>query len=164
VSANEVIRRLPPALAKVSGITLFMQPVQDLSVESRVSRTQYQYSLDAPNGTELNAWAPRLVDALRVRPELRDVSSDQQDQGRATFLTIDRRTAARLGALPLVLGTGVGSELRRPLGIATVGGLLVSQLLTLYTTPVVYLSLDHVRLWCARLRGRMQVEQVSEGH
>jgi multidrug efflux pump len=75
--------------------------------------------------------------------------------------------AALLGALPLALGTGVGSELRRPLGIAIVGGLLVSQLLTLYTTPVVYLYLDRVRLWCARLRGgrgRMQVGQVSRGY
>jgi multidrug efflux pump len=412
VSASAVIRRLQPELAQVSGITLFMQPVQDLTIESRVSRTQYQYSLDDPNGAELNAWAPRLAAALRTRPQLRDVSSDQQDQGRATFLTIDRRTAARLGvstqviddtlydafgqrqvstmftqlnqyrvvlevkpdfrhnldglrdiyvrgastaqdvplntvtqahettaplaitrqgqfpavtlsfnlapgvalgeavaalqatlrqlglpasirgsfqgtaqafqaslaneplliaaalvavylvlgvlyesyihpltilstlpsagvgailalllcrtelsvialmgillligivkknaimmidfvleaertegksapeaiyqacllrfrpilmttlaallgALPLALGTGVGSELRRPLGIAIVGGLLVSQLLTLYTTPVVYLYLDRVRLWCARLRGRMQVGQGSRGY
>jgi multidrug efflux pump subunit AcrB len=72
--------------------------------------------------------------------------------------------AALLGALPLALGTGVGSELRRPLGIAIVGGLLVSQLLTLYTTPVVYLYLDRVRLWFARLRrgrGRMNVGQLS---
>jgi multidrug efflux pump len=61
--------------------------------------------------------------------------------------------AALLGALPLALGTGVGSELRRPLGIAIVGGLLVSQLLTLYTTPVVYLYLDRVRLWFARMWG-----------
>jgi multidrug efflux pump subunit AcrB len=61
--------------------------------------------------------------------------------------------AALLGALPLALGTGVGSELRRPLGLAIVGGLLVSQLLTLYTTPVVYLYLDRVRLWFARMRG-----------
>jgi multidrug efflux pump len=61
--------------------------------------------------------------------------------------------AALLGALPLALGTGVGSELRRPLGIAIVGGLLVSQLLTLYTTPVVYLYLDRFRLWFERLRG-----------
>jgi multidrug efflux pump len=100
VSASEVIRRLQPALANVRGITLFMQPVQDLTVESRVSRTQYQYSLDDPNGAELNAWAPRLVDALRARPELRDVSSDQQDQGLATALTIDRSTASRLGLSP----------------------------------------------------------------
>ena len=71
--------------------------------------------------------------------------------------------AALLGALPLALGTGVGSELRRPLGIAIVGGLLVSQLLTLYTTPVVYLYLDSARLWCARLRGRMPVGQISRG-
>jgi multidrug efflux pump len=103
VSASEVIRRLQPALAQVQGVTLFMQPVQDLSVESRVSRTQYQYSLDDPNGAELNAWAPKLVDALRARPELRDVSSDQQDQGRAPRLTIDRRTAARLGVSTQVI-------------------------------------------------------------
>ncbi|MGD0267264.1 MAG: efflux RND transporter permease subunit, partial [Candidatus Methylomirabilota bacterium] len=61
--------------------------------------------------------------------------------------------AALLGALPLALGTGVGSELRRPLGIAIVGGLLVSQLLTLYTTPVVYLYLDRLRLWLQAMRG-----------
>ncbi|HXL16014.1 MAG TPA: efflux RND transporter permease subunit, partial [Streptosporangiaceae bacterium] len=103
VSASEVIRRLQPALAKVQGVTLFMQPVQDLTVESRVSRTQYQYSLDDPNGAELNAWAPKLVAALRARPELRDVSSDQQDQGFATFLTIDRRTASRLGVSTQVI-------------------------------------------------------------
>jgi multidrug efflux pump len=64
--------------------------------------------------------------------------------------------AALFGALPLALGTGVGSELRRPLGIAIVGGLLVSQLLTLYTTPVVYLYLDRFRLWLTALRGRPQ--------
>jgi multidrug efflux pump subunit AcrB len=72
--------------------------------------------------------------------------------------------AALLGALPLALGTGVGSELRRPLGTTIVGGLLVSQLLTLYTTPVVYLYLDRVRLWFARLRGgsgRMHVGLLS---
>jgi multidrug efflux pump len=76
VSASEVIRRLQSELATVQGITLFMQPVQDLTVEDRVSRTQYQYSLEDADGAELNAWAPRLVDALRARPELRDVSSD----------------------------------------------------------------------------------------
>jgi multidrug efflux pump len=78
ISASEVIRRLQSELVKVQGITLFMQPVQDLTVEDRVSRTQYQYSLDDPDGPELNAWAPRLVEALRARPELRDVSSDQR--------------------------------------------------------------------------------------
>jgi multidrug efflux pump len=70
--------------------------------------------------------------------------------------------AALLGALPLALGTGVGSELRRPLGISIVGGLLVSQLLTLYTTPVVYLYLDRLRLWFERLRGRVR-QQVAQG-
>ncbi|MGH8070170.1 MAG: efflux RND transporter permease subunit, partial [Candidatus Entotheonellia bacterium] len=99
-SAREVIRRLQSELAKVQGITLFMQPVQDLTVEDRVSRTQYQYSLDDPDGAELNAWAPRLVDALRARPELRDVSSDQQDQGLGTAVVIDRSTASRLGVSP----------------------------------------------------------------
>jgi multidrug efflux pump subunit AcrB len=70
--------------------------------------------------------------------------------------------AALLGALPLALGTGVGSELRHPLGISIVGGLLVSQLLTLYTTPVVYLYLDRLRLWFERLRGRVR-QQVAQG-
>ena len=100
VSASEVIRRLQSELAKVKGIRLFMQPVQDLTVEDRVSRTQYQYSLDDPDGAELNTWAPRLVDALRARPELRDVNSDQQDQGLGSALTIDRSTASRLGVSP----------------------------------------------------------------
>jgi multidrug efflux pump len=100
LSASDVIRRLQPELAKVEGITLFMQPVQDLTVEDRVSRTQYQYSLEDPGSTELNAWAPRLVDALRVRPELWDVSTDQQDQGIGTAMVIDRSTASRLGITP----------------------------------------------------------------
>ena len=62
--------------------------------------------------------------------------------------------AALFGGLPLALGTGVGAELRRPLGLTIVGGLLVSQLLTLYTTPVIYLYLDRLRLWFARMRER----------
>src|SRR3989454_1322633 len=81
ISASEIIRRLPPELVKVEGIMLFLQPVQDLTVEDRVSRTQYQYSLEDPDIKDLNAWAPKFVDALRTLPELRDVSSDQQDQG-----------------------------------------------------------------------------------
>jgi multidrug efflux pump len=100
VSASDVIRRLQPALAGVEGIQLFMQPVQDLTVEDRVSRTQYQYSLEDPDGSELNTWAPRLVDALRARRELADVSSDQQDQGLGTALVVDRSTASRLGVSP----------------------------------------------------------------
>src|SRR5207245_10349617 len=72
VRASDVIRRLRPALARVEGIQLFMQQVQDLTVEDRVSRTQYQYSLEDPDGRELSLWAPRLVDALRAQPELAD--------------------------------------------------------------------------------------------
>jgi len=100
VSASEVIQRLQPALAAVDGITLFMQPVQDLTVEDRVSRTQYQYSLEDPDGAELATWAPRMVDALGALPSLRDVSSDQQDRGLGVWLTFDRATAARLGVTP----------------------------------------------------------------
>jgi multidrug efflux pump len=100
VSATDVIRRLQPALARVDGIQLFMQPVQDLTVEDRVSRTQYQFSLEDPDGRELNLWAPQLVDALRARRELADVSSDQQDQGLGTALVVDRSTASRFGISP----------------------------------------------------------------
>ena len=89
LSADDVIRRLQPELAQVEGITLFLQPVQDLTVEDRVSRTQYQYSLEDADGASSPRWAPRLVDALRALPELRDVSSDQQDQGLGTAL-VDR--------------------------------------------------------------------------
>jgi multidrug efflux pump len=77
-----------------------MQPVQDLTVEDRVTRTQFQYSLEDPDGARLNRWAPRVVDALRALPELRDVSSDQQDRGLGTALEIDRGTASRLGITP----------------------------------------------------------------
>jgi multidrug efflux pump len=103
VSAHDVIRRLGPELAKVEGIALYMQPVQDLTVEDRVSRTQYQYSLEDADGAELDSWAPKLVDALRAVPALRDVSTDQQDQGLATALVIDRGTASRLGVSPLAI-------------------------------------------------------------
>jgi multidrug efflux pump len=99
-SAIEVIRRLQPELTKVEGITLYMQPVQDLTVDAKVSRTQFQYTLDDPNTDELNTLAPKLIDVLRTRPELRDVSSDQQDKGLRVALSIDRSTAARLGITP----------------------------------------------------------------
>jgi multidrug efflux pump len=99
-SASEIIRRLQPQVAQVEGITLYMQPVQDLTVESRVSRTQYQYSLEDTDGAELNSWAPRLVDKLRQLPELRDVASDQQSNGLRADLVVDRDTASRLGILP----------------------------------------------------------------
>ncbi len=100
VNASEVIRRLQPELAKVTGIQLFMQPVQDLSVDARVSRTQFQYTMEDPDANELYHWAPRLVEALKKRSELLDVSSDQQDQGLRLALDIDRRTASRFGISP----------------------------------------------------------------
>ena len=96
-NASEVIRRLQPELSKVSGITLFMQPVQDLSVEDRVSRTQFQYTIEDPNTDELHEWAPRLVRAFQNLPQLTDVASDQQNGGLKASLVIDRDTASRLG-------------------------------------------------------------------
>ena len=99
-SASDVIRRLQPPLAKVEGITLFMQPVQDLTVESRVSRTQFQYSLEDPSALELQTWVPRLVSRLQALPDLRDVASDQQNLGLQARVDIDRATASRLGITP----------------------------------------------------------------
>jgi multidrug efflux pump len=100
ISASDVIRRLQPELAKVDGISLFMQPVQDLTVEDRVSRTQFQYSLEDVDAKELAYWVPRFMEKLKELPELRDVASDQQNQGLLAVLTIDRDTASRLGILP----------------------------------------------------------------
>ncbi|MCX5813991.1 MAG: multidrug efflux RND transporter permease subunit [Proteobacteria bacterium] len=103
VAASEVIRRLQPELAKVEGITLFMQPVQDLTVDARVARTQYQYTLEDPDIDELNKLAPKLVESLRAHPELRDLSSDQQDKGLQLSVEIDRSTASRLGITPQMI-------------------------------------------------------------
>ena len=103
LSASDVIRRLQPELEKVEGITLFMQPVQDLTVEDRVSRTQYQYSLEDPSADELNKWAPQLVQKLQTLSQLRDVASDQQDRGLRASLVIDRNTAGRLGVTPQMI-------------------------------------------------------------
>jgi multidrug efflux pump len=99
-SASEIIRRLQPQLEQVQGITLYMQPVQDLTVENRVSRTQFQYTLEDASSAELAAWTPRLVERFKARPELRDVATDRQDRGLQATLVIDRDTASRLGVLP----------------------------------------------------------------
>jgi multidrug efflux pump len=100
ISASDVIRRLQPKLDKIDGITLFMQPVQDLTVEDRVSRTQFQYSLEDVDAKELATWVPRFIDRLKKLPELRDVASDQLNGGLLVNLTIDRDSASRLGVLP----------------------------------------------------------------
>ena len=103
MSAMDVIHRLKPALDQVEGIQLFLQPVQDLSVEDRVSRNQYQYSLEDPDGKELADWAPRFVKRLSALPEMRDVASDAQNDGAQVQLVLDRTTAARLGITPQML-------------------------------------------------------------
>ena len=96
-SASEVIRRLAPEVRKVAGIALYMQPVQDLTIEDRVSRTQYQFSLQSPDSAALAEWVPRLVDSLKALPQLADVASDLQDKGLQAWVEIDRAAAARLG-------------------------------------------------------------------
>ncbi|MDB5323255.1 MAG: mdtB 2 [Phycisphaerales bacterium] len=102
-SATDVIRRLQPELEKVAGITLFMQPVQDLTVEDRVSRTQFQYSLEDPDTKELSYWVPKFIEKLQALPELRDVASDQQNDGLQAKLVINRDTAGRLGITPQMI-------------------------------------------------------------
>ncbi len=97
ISASEVIRRLQPKVADVDGIQLFLQPLQDLSVEDRVSRTQFQYSLEDPNSAELATKTRQMVQELSKEPAVTDVASDLQDQGLGAMLVIDRDTAARLG-------------------------------------------------------------------
>jgi multidrug efflux pump len=97
IGASDLINRLQAATSKVPGITLYMQPVQDLTVDDRVSRTQYQYTLEDPNAAELNTWVPKLLAKLQALPQLSDVASDQQDSGLRASLTLDRDTASRLG-------------------------------------------------------------------
>ena len=103
LSAADVIRRLSASLAKVQGITLYMQPVQNISVDDRVSRTEYQYTLEDPDVNELNEWTNRFVDKLKRLPQLEDVATDQQTGGAAVTLAIDRVTASRLGIAPATI-------------------------------------------------------------
>ncbi len=95
--ASTVIRRLQPALARVPGISMYMQPVQDLTVEDRVSRTQFQFTLTDAEYDNLSRWVPRLVDRLRAQPELADVAADLQDGGLQAYVDIDRANASRYG-------------------------------------------------------------------
>ncbi|MBA1202710.1 MdtB/MuxB family multidrug efflux RND transporter permease subunit [Pseudomonas capeferrum] len=97
VTAGEVISRLQPQVDRLVGIRLFMQPVQDLSIEDRVSRTQYQFSLSSPDADLLAQWSGKLSEALHKRSELSDVASDLQDKGLQVYLVIDRDAASRLG-------------------------------------------------------------------
>ena len=103
LTASDVIRRLETRLADVHGVTFFMQPVQDLTVEDRVSRTQFQYTFEDSDARELAEWVPQFVERLRVQPEVRDVATDQQDQGLRAHLVIDRETASRLGITPQMI-------------------------------------------------------------
>jgi len=100
---EEVMVRLADKASQISGIQLYLQPVQDLSVETRVSRTQFQYSLESANPNELEEWIPRIVEKLTERPELKDVASDQATLGKEAMLVIDRDTASRLGVTPMMV-------------------------------------------------------------
>ncbi|WP_395607701.1 MdtB/MuxB family multidrug efflux RND transporter permease subunit [Pseudomonas sp. B22129] len=97
LSAAQIITRLQPQIDKLVGIRLFMQPVQDLTIEDRVSRTQYQFSMSSPDAELLALWSDKLVHALSQLPELTDVASDLQDKGLQVYLVIDRDAASRLG-------------------------------------------------------------------
>jgi multidrug efflux pump len=103
IGASDVIRRLQRSLAQVQGVHLYMQPVQDITVDDRVSRTQYQYTLEDPDTDELNEWTGRFVAQLKKLPEFEDVATDQQTGARAVQLEIDRVTASRLGIAPTTI-------------------------------------------------------------
>jgi multidrug efflux pump len=106
-SATDVIRRLQESLAGVEGIVLYMQPVQDLTIEDKVSRTQYQFSVEDANADELAGWVPKLVLRLREDPRLVDVASDQQDGGLQAFVNIDRAAASRFGVTPAMIDSAL---------------------------------------------------------
>jgi multidrug efflux pump len=96
-SVAGVIRRLQSETADIAGATLYMQPVQDLTLDTTISRTQYQFTLESADSAALSAWTPKLLNALRQQPDLADVVSNQEDNGLAAYITIDRDSAARLG-------------------------------------------------------------------
>jgi multidrug efflux pump len=103
IGASDIVRRLKPQLARIEGIQLFMEPVQNITVDDRVSRTQYQYSLEDPDINELTDWTNRFVERLKQLPELENVATDQQPGGLAVYLAIDRVTASRLGIAPATI-------------------------------------------------------------
>jgi len=106
-SATDVIRRLQDSVANVEGIVLYMQPVQDLTIEDKVSRTQYQFSVEDASAEELRSWVPKLIDRLRQDPRLVDVASDQQEGGLQAYVDIDRTAAARYGITPAMIDSAL---------------------------------------------------------
>jgi multidrug efflux pump len=102
-TADEIIRRLQPKVSQVEGMNLYMQPVQDITVENRVSRTQFQYTLESANARDLADYVPKLIQKLQQIPELRDVASDQGTGSLEADLVVDRNTASRLGVTPQMI-------------------------------------------------------------
>jgi len=102
-SASEIIRRLNDEVASVTGISIAMQPVQDLTIDSTVGRAQYLFFLENPDQTQFNSWVPKLVARMKQMPEFADVQSDMAEQGRDLQMVIDRPTAARFGITPATI-------------------------------------------------------------
>jgi len=102
-SADEIIARLREATKNIEGISLYMQAAQDVQIDSRVSRTEYQYTLQDADAAELNEWAPKLLGAMEKLPELADVASDQQTAGLELYIDVDRNQASRLNVLPAAI-------------------------------------------------------------
>ena len=98
--AEEIIRRLSPKLAAIQGVSVYLQPVQDLQIDNRLARTQYQFTLESADPDELATWAPQMLAKLKTVKALADVASDQQTGGLSLQLTVDRDTAGRLGVTP----------------------------------------------------------------
>src|SRR4029078_4120642 len=96
-TASQIIRRLQRETRSLEGIPLYMQPSQDLTIDSTVSRTQYQFVLESPNPDDFNVWVPRLMDRMAQIPEITDVATELQNKGLAMFIRIDRDAAARFG-------------------------------------------------------------------
>ena len=132
IRVEEIIRRISANTRSVAGISLYMQPIQDLTVEGTVSRTQYQFMLSTPDMSLLSQWVPRLVERLRDVPVLADVASDLQDQGLQAYIQIDRDAAGRLGVTVAAIDNVLYD---------TYGQRLIS---TIFTQSNQYLSLIHI--------------------
>jgi len=104
---STVMAHLKDRVARIEGMSLYLQPVQDLTIEDRVSRTQYQFTLESASADDLATWTQRVVDKLATLPEVADVASDLQDQGLQAYVTIDRDTAGRLGVTPAAISNAL---------------------------------------------------------